>query len=181
MGHILAQFWRGGEGFCAALKALGLRTASADNPSLRPVLSAICWFRHRSRRLVILKYSRDLSKEPLLFLILRVLSIIGVLPIRRLGFAPLWLHWFVPAKHARKEPLHAVLCVAGIARLCSGYESRNIVIRAGWSPQAVRELVQLHIHYARWLLERLHVRILRQHGCLLHELSPDWRRRHRAT
>src|SRR5579863_9105981 len=128
----------------------------------------VWWLRHRSRRFVILKYSRDFTEKPLLFLrILRLILATARLNGRR--------RRLLSSEQPREE---SFTLIAGLARLRSGNERRNVIVRAGRGRQAVRGLVELHIHYAGRLREFPHFGVLRQLGRLLHELSPDGRRRH---
>src|SRR5208283_3051240 len=100
---------------------------------MRPGLTGVCWFRLRSRSLVILKYSRNLAEEALL--LVGVLLLRGILPVCRLGRCR---HFFPAAQQTGEESLDSRLRVARVPRLSAGYKSRNIVVRASRRSQPVR-------------------------------------------
>src|SRR5690348_1837267 len=71
--------------------------------------------------------------------------------------------------------------VASVLRFRSGDESRGVRFRTGRSRQAVRILIQLHVHDPGGLTERLHIFIRGQLHRAFHEVRPDRRRSGRSA
>src|SRR2546426_4379542 len=140
---------------------------------MRTVSAIVRWFGRRIvRRFVVLKDTRYFAKQAPFFLAIgrRRTCLASWLSARgrgRKGFIA------SQTKHAREEAAQAIALVAGLVWFRAGNEGCGVGIWTGRGRQPVRELIQLHVHDAGGLAERLHIRVLRQRDCLLHELRPN--------